>query len=208
MYCTLTEVRRRASGGSGSGGSATTTALPDVELEALIEQASRYFDLVCGVEPEYFEAAGASVSNLTVYGDGTRFLKLSPYLEGSLNNAITLPDGYTAPVFTERHLPDQPSYLILSADNGVLLSSTIRPYYGWDATVPIVLSARWGFTETPKIVNAMVIELVLNLWRETDPATVKLVGLEGQPLRERMPPRMAEVCRRLRVTHSGAAAFV
>lgn len=203
MYCTLAEARRRASGGSGSGGSATTTALPDAELEALIEQASRYFDLVCGVEPEYFEAAGDSVSNLTVYGDGTHFLRLPPYVAGTLDTDITVPDGYTVPTFIERE-----GYLILSS-SGVMLNRITpfpSPFYGgWYSGVPITISAKWGFLETPEDVKMAVIELVLNLWRETDPAQVKLVGLEGQPLRERMPPRVLEVAKRYRMT---GVAFV
>lgn len=195
MYCTKDEVRRRASGGSGSGGSATTTALPDAELDALIEQACRYFDLVCGVAPEYFEAAGASASNLTVYGEGSNYLRLPPYVEGTLNTALTLPEGYTVPTFIERD-----GYLILSSDG--VLSVRIAPfpsvYGGWYTGVPITISAKWGYESTPEDVKMAVIELVLNLWRETDPASVKLVGLEGQPLRERMPPRVWEVARRYR----------
>lgn len=194
MYCTTTEVRRRASGGSGSGGSATTTALPEAELEALIVQASRYFDLVCGVDPEYFEAAGASATNKTVYGDGSNYLKVPPYVAGT-NTTLSLPEGYTVPTFIERD-----GYLILSSDGALTVRIAPFPsvYGGWYTGVPITISARWGWAATPEDVKMAVIELVINLWRETDPATVKLINLEGQPLREKMPPRVWEIARRYR----------
>lgn len=245
-YCTPPEVRRRA-----AKDSATVTSLPDAEALALIEQASRYFDLVCGVEPGYFDPAyypvweslhvyvvgdvvtpttrnlhkyrvttagtsaasepvfptsaastvvsgsvtftenGADVvaSNKTIYGDGTNYLRVPPYVSGSLNTTLTLPDGYTAPTFVEKD-----GYLIFTSN------SVVPPFfpniYGWNSGIPIVASAIWGYAETPEDVKMAIIELVLNLWRETDPSSVKLVGLEGQPLRETMPPRVKEVARR------------
>jgi hypothetical protein len=71
--------------------------------------------------------------------------------------------------------------------------------------VPITVSAIWGWRETPADVKAAVIEWVLNLWRETDPASVKLVGLEGQPLREAIPPRVKAVARKWRAKVAGPA---
>ena len=200
-YCTKTEVRRRAFGGSGSGGSATTAALPDEELDALIEQASRFFDLECGVEPGYFEAAGDTATSKTIYGNGTNYLRLPPYVAGSLNTAITLPEGYTAPSFIEQN-----GFLVLTTSTGVL-----PPFHylhnccwaGWVAGVAVTVSARWGFEATPADVKMAVIELVINLWRETDPATLRLIDLERQPLRERVPPRSLEVAKKYRM-RSGA----
>ena len=190
-YCTKEEVRRRAHGGSGSGGTATTTALPDAELDALIEQASRFFDLECGVEPEHFKAASDTATARTFYPDGTGFLRLDRYVPGSLNATITLPSGYTAPEFVERN-----GYLIRSSSS-VLVDTRYRAD-PWTIGVPVTVSARWGYAATPADVKLAVIELVLNLWRETDPANVKLVGLEGQPLREKLPPRVAEIAKKYR----------
>lgn len=195
-YCTPAEVRRRMSGGSGSGGSATITALPEAELDALIEQASRMFDLACGVTPGYFGGPPFPfATEQTVYGDGTNYLRLDPYVPGSLNATITLPDGYTVPTFVERD-----GYLIL-ASNGVLppFNSFYNCYWpGWYSGVAVTVSAIWGFESTPADVKLAVIELVINLKRETDPADVKLVDLEGQPLRETLPPRVREIAKKYR----------
>lgn len=253
-------------GGSGSGGSATTTALPEEELRALIEQASRYFDLLCGVEIEFFEPAlypvwesnhlyvvgdivtpttgnahiyrvttagtsgssepvfptgsGATVTNgtavfteygadvvatnKTIYGQGTSYLKLPPYVPGTLDDEITVPDAYTTPDFIEKD-----GYLILTDSNGVLPQGQYRypPYAtGWWEGVAITVSAIWGFEATPADVKLATIELVINLIRETDPATLKLTDLEGQPLREKVPPRVFEIARRYRLEVGAAFA--
>lgn len=259
MYCSTTEVRRRMFGGAGAGGTATVTALPEEELRDLIEQASRFFDLECGVEIGYFEAAfyptwesnhmyvvgdiitpttrnshiyrvttagtsgasepsswptgsGQTVTSGTVtfteygsdvvatektfYGNGTNYLRLSPYVPGTLNTSISLPEGYTVPTFTELE-----GHLVINL-SGVL--PPFRRYYdsdcygGWLSGVPVTVSAIWGFSATPPDVKMAVIELVINLHRETDPTNVKLVSLEGQPLRERIPPRVLEIAKKYR----------
>lgn len=232
---------------------ATSSPVPatDTLLRKLIARASRYFDLWCAVEPEYFEPAlypawqslhvytvgdivtpttrnlhkyrvttagtsaasepsfplgsGATVvsgtvtftengadvvaTNKTIYGDGTNYLRLPPYVAGSLNTTLTLPEGYTAPTFIEKD-----GYLIFTSN------SVAPPFfpniYGWNSGIPVIASAIWGYESTPEDVKMAVIEMVINLLRETDPSQVKLVGIEGQPLREAMPPRVREVARR------------
>lgn len=202
-YCTPLEVRRRAAGGMGAGTSATETSLPTAELEALIEQASRMFDRACGVPDGWFNPVVIPVATTkTIYGDGSNYLSLPPYIPGSLSTSLTLPEGYTAPDFIEKD-----GYLIVHS--GSVLSSHVGTYHGswpynhpvwqgWHVGVPITVSAIWGYYETPADVKMAVIEMVLNLWRESDPAQVKLVNLEGQPLREKYPPRVIEAARRRR----------
>lgn len=186
MYVTKAEFRGDQSASQQMITQATSQAIPDTELDALIERASRIFDQLSGVEPEYFEPAGVSATARTFYGDGTYFLKLDPYVAGSLNATITVPSQYTAPDFIERD-----GYLQITSSDGIPLS---RSYFGsvegWWMNVPITVTARWGYDATPEDVKYAVIELSINLWRETDPANVKLVSLEGQPLREKYPPRV------------------
>lgn len=204
-YCSPIEVRRRMSGGSGAGGSATTTALTPTELDSLIEQASRMLDQEAGVPSGYFNPVPIPVATTkTFYGDGTNYLQLPPYVSGSLNTTLTLPEGYTAPDFIELG-----GYLVLVSSTGVIpvfpnLHSVVWP--GWYVGVPIQVSAIWGWRETPADVKMAVIELVINLHRETDPATLKLTGLEGQALREKIPPRVLEVAKKYRL--KSGPAFV
>lgn len=201
MYCTPAEVRE--------AGTQITESAPvkatDAYLTKLIERASRYFDLVCGVAPEFFEPAGSTATARTFYGDGTNFLRLDSYVNGSLNATISVPEGYEVPAFVERN-----GFLVLSSNGN--LPHRVAPYPsfsvnggGWWAGVPITVTAKWGLDATPADVKMAVIELVINLLRETDPAAVKLVGTEGQVIREKMPPRVLAVAKRYQ---QKAAVFV
>lgn len=193
MYASIAEFR--GAGSMSPTAQATETALPDAQVTALLTRASRFFDLLCGVSPGYFEAASGTATSRTFYGNGTQFLKIDRYVPGSLNAILTYPDGYTVPAFVERD-----GYLVVKDSAGVLIA---HPYgccgYGWYAGVPITVSAKWGYESTPEDVKLAVIELAINLWRELDPANVKLVNLEGQPLREKYPPRVWEIARRYQV---------
>lgn len=196
-YCSSIEVRRRA-----QGGTATVTAWTPAELDALIEQASRMFDLECGIPEGYFNPVEIPVATAkTFYGDGGNYLQLPPYLPGTLS--ISVPSDYTTPTYAEQN-----GHLVLTTESGLL--PPFNRFYnlswpGWWSGVAVTVSAVWGWRETPQDVKAAVIEWVLNLWRETDPAAVKLVGLEGQPLREPIPPRVKAIARKWRGKVAGPA---
>jgi len=187
VYCTPAEVIEAGTQISASGPVAATTDY----LTKLIERASRFFDLAVGVPPQFFEPAGATTTPRTFYGDGTNFLRLDAYVAGTLVAAITVPDGYTAPTFIERD-----GYLVLTTSDNSLLHqwppfpSWWRIGAGWWAGVPITVMAKWGYAATPADVKLAVIELTINLLRETDPASVKLINTEGLVLREKLPPRV------------------
>lgn len=195
MYASVAEFR--GAGSMGPTAQATVSALPDAQVTELITRASRFFDLLCGVDPEYFEEASVTPSNRTFYGNGSRFLKLDKYVAGSLNTTLLFPDGYTSPHFVERD-----GYLVVTNENGTISDWRNGCYGGWFKGVPITISARWGLSATPEDVKLAVIELTINLWRELDPANIKLVTLEGQPLREKYPPRVWEIARRYK-TNAG-----
>lgn len=189
MYVETEDVRRL-------GEQFTETKIDEPMLEDLIEQASRIFDLTCGLPPQFFEPVASTdtaASPRTFYGDGTNFLRLDPYLAGSLDTTITLPDGYTAPEFVERN-----GYLVRSSSG--VLPNRYAPcgWAGWSEGLPITVSAKWGYDSTPADVKNAIVELVINLFRETDPAALKLVDIQGQPLRERIPPRVGEIAKRYR----------
>lgn len=165
-------------------------------LDKYIERASRYFDHLCSVEPEFFEPAGVTATSRTIYGDGSVYLNLPPYVAGTLNLTLGVPSGYTAPSFIERD-----GYLVITGTTGTLQTRSALGYtsdYGWWDGVPITVSARWGYEATPPDVKLAVIEMVINLLRTIDPAETNLTDLEGQPLREKAPPRVMEIARHCR----------
>jgi hypothetical protein len=190
VYCTPSEVREAGTQITASGPVSAT----DDYLTKLIERASRFFDLVVGVAPQFFELAGPSATTRTFYGDGTNFLKLDAYVAGTLSTTLVVPDGYTAPTFIERD-----GYLVLTSDNGSLLHqwppfpSWWRIGAGWWAGVAITVTAKWGYAATPADVKLAVIELTINLLRETDPASIKLINTEGLAIREKLPPRVRAI---------------
>ena len=205
VYCTPAEVREAGTQITASGPVAAT----DAYLTTLIERASRFFDLAVGVSPQFFEPAGATVTPRTFYGDGTNFLRLDAYVAGTLNTTISVPDGYTAPTFIERD-----GYLVLTTTDGSLLHqwppfpSWWRIGSGWWAGVPVTVTAKWGYSATPADVKLAVIELTINLLRETDPASVKLINTEGLVIRERMPPRVKAIVEYRRAEQQKGVAVV
>lgn len=195
-YCTPTEVRE--------AGTQITESAPvkatDAYLTKLIERASQFFDSIVGVSPQFFEAAGDTATSRTFYGDGTNFLRLDAHVAGSLVEAITVPEGYEVPTFIQKD-----GFLILTTTEGNLthaltpFPSWYRSGSGWWAGQPITVTARWGYEATPADVKLAVIELTINLLRETDPAAIKLINTEGLAIREKLPPRVkaiAELYRR------------
>lgn len=146
----------------------------------------------------------------TFYGDGTAHLKIDPYVPETLSTTITVPIGYTAPEFIEKD-----GYLVqatsdgFSLSNNVLASFTNRGVFSsrWQEGMPITVTAKWGYATTPADVKMAVIEWAINLWREVDPASQRLVNLDGMALRESIPPRVREVAKRYRIK-TAEAVFV
>jgi len=187
-YCSAAEVREVAT-------QITPTSKPvawtnDV-LEKLIERASRLFDLECGVEPGFFQASSnPTVSERIIYGDGTDFLKLPPYVRGTLNSTLGYPDNYTELEFSER------GGFLVRTTNGIF---STRYSTGWYPGVPISVSAQWGFAETPSDVKHAIIKFVIHICRTVDPTQLKLLVLEGQPLfQDRMPKDVIDLAKKYR----------
>lgn len=161
-------------------------------------------------EPTWPTSSGGTVTNGAVvfteygadvvaterafYGDGTNILKLDPYVPGSLSTTISVPENYTAPDFIALN-----GYLFRSSDTGIPNSAGHYFNYGWMARVPVTVIAKWGYESTPADVKAAIIELAINLWREVDPATAKLSGMDGSIRREAIPPRVKEIAKFYRV---------
>lgn len=196
-YCTRESVRALAQGMTASGKPPASDDL----IDNLIERVSRLFDQMCGVAEGYFnEPLYPTATEHTFYGDGTNYLSLPPYIPGTLDT-VSLPDEYSAPDYVAQN-----EHLIRTYSNHYLPPGPFRSYfYGWDEGVPVTVTAKWGFASTPADVKLAIIEWVINVWRETDPASLKLTNLDGSVLREAIPPRVKEVIKRYRMTQG---AFV
>jgi len=206
-YCTAADLKALAQGMTASA----TPPASDTLITDLIERVSRLFDLECGVPEGYFNGPlYPTATARTFYGDGTSYLKLPPYIPGTLNTTITVPTGYTAPDFIEKD-----GYLVQATSDGFLLNNQAVASFTnkgvwtskWWAGIPITVTAKWGYASTPADVKLAVIEWIINVWRETDPASQRLVNLDGMALRERCPPRVMEVIKRYRMK-TAEAVFV
>lgn len=186
-YCTVAEIRELGIQITATG----TPSWSDDLLNKLIERASRLFDIECGVEPGFFDAADNEATEQTFYGDGTNFLKLPPYVAGSLNTTLTYPVGYADLEFVERN-----GYLVRT-ESGLL--NIQQRFGGWYENVPITVSAKWGYASTPADVKHAIVKLVIHICRTMDPTQLKLLVLEGQPLfQERMPKDVVELAKKYR----------
>lgn len=138
--------------------------------------------------------ADVAASARTFYGDGTNYLRVDPYVSGTLNATITMPSGYTVPTFVERQ-----GYLLLTGTDGSLTKYAFSIFTsGWWKGVPVTVTALWGYEETPADIKAATIEMAINLHRETDPAHLSLIGRDGFILREQLPPRVNGILKRYR----------
>lgn len=181
-YCDPVDIRDAAQPDTVDEGA-------DGYLDDLAERASRIFDQECGVSPGFFEEA-ATAGDRVFYGGGTNYLYVGAHNDETIASGdVTMPDAYTVPYFVDRD-----GYLIITSSTGVL--SDRYCYGGWPMGVPITVTGTWGYETIPADIKHAVVELAINLLRETDPQSVKLTNLEGQPLREKIPPRVAMIAKK------------
>lgn len=141
------------------------------------------------------------------YGDGTDYLRLPPYIPGSLG-AVQLPDSIPGLEFVEtegglmRTVPGAAFALSLmdpGAWNQVLYMERGRRLWdGWPYGVAVQVIARWGWLSTPADVRQATIQIGVKLYRENDPAAVRVQEIDGQVIREELPPTAALIARKWR----------
>lgn len=146
----------------------------------------------------------------TFYGDGTDYLFLPPYVSGSLG-AVILPPEIPGIEFREvngglqRTAPGVGVSLSLldaaSWNQSLYVTPGRRPWDGWPYGVPIQVVARWGFLSVPGDVRQATIQIAVKLHRETDPAFVKVQEIDGQVIREALPPTAERIAKKYRDRH-------
>lgn len=171
-------------------------------LEDSLPRVSRIFDKLCGCPAGYFLPAANEATTKVIYGSGSQLLPIPPFT-GS-DPTITLPDNYTAPKFIARQ-----GYLLTTDANGFLQTGTRTAYpVVWPASVPISVTARWGFEKVPDDVVEAVAELAIAIWRSKDTAFLKAINLETMSVvAEAVPKRVAMIAASYRAS-SQIPAFV
>lgn len=139
--------------------------------DLLAESASRMFDRACNTEDDFFGKAAAAVSTKTFEATGTRYVKMPPYLPGTITQ-VKIGDLIQTPLtaYLERD-----GYLVFNYPVGyrgsvwTYLSAATRP--------PVAVTARFGFVAVPADVRMAVIEQALLMWRRKDLAFTDLSGV-------------------------------
>lgn len=175
-YCTYEQVEKQLF---------NADAAEKGQVEAYLASASRMIDRMVEVDDGHFDVAADAASERTLYGSGTEYLRLPPFVGTITANDVAYDDtGLTAPAFTVR--------------GGKFLVAAIG--YCWKADEPITVSARWGFAAIPDEINQACIELVIAMWRTSDVARERVVSDNGdeQFRVAKIPLRTKEVCERWR----------
>lgn len=149
-YAGIDEVRRHV-----FQPSADDLALLD---NGLLEAASRIIDDECRVRPGFFRQASTVAHDHTVIGDGTEYLRLPPYVEGSIIDVVLESDEF-APDYIELD-----GYLI--AQNGAC----------WADDVGVTVTARWRFDTIPAHLAQATAELAVLMLRQRDTAYSRAVA--------------------------------
>jgi len=161
----------------GTAPSVTTASALDVRLQKVLDRATAIIDTYLGFSFTLSGAPGTQV----VYGDGTDFLEPPAFVSGSVT-AVTVPAGYTAPVYT---VVD--GILIVTRDSlmgDMYVAETIAgrlysPIGGWLLGVPYTVAATFGYSAIPADIVEACLEIAVDLWRFKDAGSIKVVGVEG-----------------------------
>lgn len=154
--------------------------------DQLAESVSRSFDRECEVPDGFFNAAAVGTSARTFLGGGTEFVKIYPYISGSIG-AITI-DGDVVPLADTDHYNEVDDYLIFT--------------YPITKNAAVSVSARWGFSAIPADIVQACIEQALFLWRKKDLAFAELAGVPTAAVVAQFSPTFQATVNRYRGLYS------
>lgn len=158
-----------------------------------VTSASRMFDRLCGVDDNYFAAAGVSATNKVILGNGLTILKLPPFVGGL--GVVTYEDGTDEEEIVDTDLftlkGTSPNQFLETYRKNSLSGFDYLDYvrefdsnWGWFnrstwiENKSYTISARWGFTAIPDDVKAAVIQIAISLMSDLD--TAKTERLESK----------------------------
>lgn len=152
-------------------------------LEDYLVPASRIVDTLCGVPAGYFAQASKTPCVRRFIGDGSRFLRVSPYLENSIEFVEYTTLNQYAPEYDEI-VDEKGCYWLIAEGCSV-----------WQCA-GIEITAKWGFVETPEDIQQITGEMVMLLFRQRDPALTKVqVDINGTLIKpEDITPRTRAIC--------------
>jgi hypothetical protein len=177
----------------------------------IITAASRLFDNLADVEADTFKQA-AGESDRVVYGNGTAWLRIPPYVGPLGVDPVVILDDEDV----EMELPEyfeKDGYLVIRGyGQGVPTRDRadailVQTFEGWPINKEITVSANWGFETVPFDIQFAVIQLAIHLWRTGDPAFTSM-SQSGEPFTApAIPAQVTEIAERYRMKYHEKAYF-
>lgn len=163
-------------------------------FDLLAEAVSRMFDREAEVPDGFFNVADAEVSLKSYIANGTKFLRLFPYIAGSITIIDVDGDDIFEAVAADREYRETvDSYLIL---NDVPCIDT-----------PIDVTARYGFAALAADIQQACIEQALAMWRKKDLSFAEMSGVSSAVITAEFTPTFSAVANRYRGLYSQNSYF-
>ena len=190
-------------------------------VEKILPNASRTIDRYIGVEDYHFgqiEEADTATAR-TYYGNGTNYLEVDPH-GASPAPTLAMPTGYTVPGYVAHRKQFFFAFEKIYGDNalgfgavengsgfdGVLFAQDIdsrNSSLGWLRGVPITVTAKWGWDETPGDIKEACLEVALQIYRGRDSAYARVVNLEAATVvNDALTPRALMICNQYKASRA------
>lgn len=163
-----------------------------VVWDLLAESVSRMFDRECEVTDGYFAPAGPTVSPLTYRTDGTKFLRVSPYIVGTITSLTVDGVEYFGSSDTTYAYREKDGYIVFDYAPVLMLD--------------VVVTARYGFGSVAADIQQACLEQANLLERKKDPAFAEISGV-ASVITMGFSPTFVDVAKRYREIYSSRMYF-
>lgn len=136
--------------------------------DILAGAASRVFDQAAEVAENFFAPAEEEVSEKIFYANGTKYLKLSPFVADSITQVLDEDDTE----IEDYRIED--IFLVFDADQ--LQDKVLK------------VTANWGFDTVPDDIKMAVVEQALFMWRRKDLSFAEMSGVNANSINAPLSP--------------------
>lgn len=165
----------------------------DVVWTLLAEGVSRLFDRECEVGDGFFIPASGTASDRTYRSNGTRYLKLFPYVANSITEIDVDGTDYYEALIADRLYQEKDGYLIFDSE---ITKDTL-----------VTINADWGFSAIPADIQLACIEQALFQWRRKDLSFADISGVPTAAVVAEFSPSFIATTKRYREIYSENSMF-
>jgi hypothetical protein len=171
-------------------------ALTDAGWQLLVSSASRLFDTVCEVEPEFF---ARPLNPQYFAGNDARLLPILALTDNREIHSVAIEGAaYTVPPF----------YTVLVV--GDITSLDAGDGYKWETGSRVQVRADWkpvAAAAIPPDVKHAVTEMAVHAWRRSDPSFTAISQAENSILLAELPPTAQAAADKYRAMYSDRCLF-